>query len=144
MPSSIAHQRCPCRMRSSVSGTPMSLLRLPAVASTASSPALKRRIDASISFTVVLPFEPATAISAGRNRARQCRARTPSARRGSGDPAAGGGGAAAAAAAAGGGGRRPPGRPATRPGGGVVRGGGVVEKAGAVEAPAAQRDEKLA
>src|SRR3954465_3316606 len=69
MPSSTAHQRWPCRMRSSVSGTPMSLLRLPAVASTASSPACERRIEASISFTVVLPFDPATATTAGRNPA---------------------------------------------------------------------------
>src|SRR5437016_4566446 len=75
MPSSIAHHRCSGRMRSRVSGTPMSLLRLPLVASTAASPAWQRKIAASISFTVVLPFEPAIATRAGEKRARQCRAR---------------------------------------------------------------------
>ena len=49
----------------------MSLLRLPRVASTALSFACFLKTAASISLTVVLPFEPAIPTSAGAKRARQ-------------------------------------------------------------------------
>ena len=57
----------------------MSVFRLPRVASDPASPACARRIEASISLVVVLPFEPVIAISAGAKRSRQCRPRRPSA-----------------------------------------------------------------
>ena len=63
MPSS-THARRGARAfrRSSVSGTPMWLFRLPAVAS-AASPSQARRMAAIICVTVVLPLLPVTAIS---------------------------------------------------------------------------------
>jgi len=78
MPSSSTATRWPSRRRSKVSGTPMSLLKLPWVASDA--PAFQAcRMAASICVTVVLPLEPATAISGSVKRARQALARAPSA-----------------------------------------------------------------
>src|SRR4051812_9479557 len=50
----------------------MSLLRLPAGASTFASPPHERRVRARIGLVVVLPFDPATAISIGENWERQC------------------------------------------------------------------------
>ena len=60
---------------------PMSLFRLPVVASTPDSPVTWRRMDASISFTVVLPLLPVTAISGTVKRVRQKAASRPSASR---------------------------------------------------------------
>ena len=79
MPSSIAAAACPARSRSSVSGRPIALLRLPSVASTRASPKCARRIAASISLTVVLPLLPTTTMTGIANRARQCAASAPSA-----------------------------------------------------------------
>ena len=58
MPISITAWRCCSRKLSSVSGKPMWLLKLPAVANTASAPWAARKMVASISFTVVLPLDP--------------------------------------------------------------------------------------
>ena len=68
MPSSIAATRCCARRASSVSGRPIALLRLPRVASTFAAPKCARRIDASISLTVVLPLLPAMTITGIPNR----------------------------------------------------------------------------
>ena len=74
MPSSSTAARC-CsavswRRRSTCSGTPMWLLKLPAVAS-AASPNQACRMAATIWVTVVLPLLPATAISGRCRRLRQ-------------------------------------------------------------------------
>ena len=84
MPSSITAARQPGRRRSSVSGTPMSLLKLPSVAN-APSPCQARKIDAIICVTVVLPLLPATATSGIEKRRRQPAARSPRAARRVGD-----------------------------------------------------------
>ncbi len=65
-----AQPRCAARRRSSVRGTPMSLLKLPCVAR-AASPFQARRTAAIICVTVVLPLLPVTAISGRSNCARQ-------------------------------------------------------------------------
>src|SRR5450830_1741341 len=70
MPSSTTAARCSGRSRSRVSGTPMSLLKLPAVAS-AASPQWARSTEASIWVVVVLPLLPVTAISGPVKRWRQ-------------------------------------------------------------------------
>ena len=57
-----------------MSGRPIALLRLPAVASTAGAPNCSRRIDAIISLTVVLPLLP------DDERERQVEARAPAGR----------------------------------------------------------------
>ena len=63
---------------------PMSLLRLPSVASTGSrEPQWAARIAAIISFTVVLPLLPTIAASGSVNCARQYAASCPSAASGS-------------------------------------------------------------
>ena len=87
MPSSTTPSRCVWRRRNSVRGTPMSLLRLPRVASTSSSAAdleAARRMDAIICVTVVLPLLPVTAISGKANWLRHCCANCPRARLASG------------------------------------------------------------
>lgn len=61
MPSSNTAARCVARRRSSVSGTPMSLFRLPAVASRLASPFHAASTDEIISLVVVLPLLPVTA-----------------------------------------------------------------------------------
>ena len=84
MPSSSTAARCQqtssWRSRSSVSGTPMSLLKLPAVAS-AASPSQACRMAATICVTVVLPLLPVTAISGSSICCRHAAASSPSARR---------------------------------------------------------------
>ena len=74
MPSSTTPARCQhassWRSRSSVSGRPMWLFRLPSVAN-AASPSQARRMLAIICVTVVLPLLPVTAISGRLKRARQ-------------------------------------------------------------------------
>ena len=70
MPSSITASRCVASSRSSVSGRPISLFRLPWVASVACG-CQARRTAAIICVTVVLPLLPATAISGNWKRARQ-------------------------------------------------------------------------
>ena len=132
MPSSITATRCAARRRSSVSGTPISLLRLPRVASTASSPKCARRIAAIISFTVVLPLLPATRRAAARSaraRPRPARPSAPADRR----PRSGSAVAAQALRALGGDQRRD-GAARQRRGDEVV----------AVEALALERDEQVA
>ena len=62
MPISITAARWLARRRISISGTPMSLLKLPCVAN-AASPCQARRMDAIICVTVVLPLLPVTPIS---------------------------------------------------------------------------------
>ena len=80
MPSSTTPARCQAcaswRRRSSVSGTPMSLLRLPCVEKAASA-SQARRIEAIICVTVVLPLLPVTAISGSWKRRRQAAASSP-------------------------------------------------------------------
>jgi hypothetical protein len=71
MPSSTTAERCEGLSRNSVSGTPISLFRLPRVASRLSSPWAAARIAAIISLTVVLPFEPVTPITGKVNFRRQ-------------------------------------------------------------------------
>src|ERR1035438_6026333 len=63
-------------MRSSVSGTPMSLLKLASLQSVAS---FCLRTDAINSFTVVLPFEPPTQTTGSANSFRYAAANFPSA-----------------------------------------------------------------
>jgi len=70
-PTSTTAKRCEGARRSSVSGTPMWLLRLPRVAR--QLPACPR-IAAVISLAVVLPLLPATPTSGPRKCARQARA----------------------------------------------------------------------
>ncbi len=82
MPISITAKRWASRSLSSVSGMPMSLLRLPSVASTAARvPTWAARTAEIISFTVVLPLLPVSATSGSAKRARQWAARRPSAMR---------------------------------------------------------------
>ena len=70
--------RCAARRRSSVSGRPMSLLRLPRRREHARRRRSARaRIAAIISFTVVLPLLPVTTTSGSAKRARQCAASAP-------------------------------------------------------------------
>ena len=76
MPSSTTATRCSERRRNSVSGTPMSLFRLPSVAS-AASPCQTRRIEAIICVTVVLPLLPVTAMSGPLKRWRHWPASSP-------------------------------------------------------------------
>src|SRR5260221_670688 len=72
MPISITAKRWASRSLSSVSGMPMSLLRLPSVASTAARvPTWAARTAEIISFTVVLPLLPVSATSGSAKRARQ-------------------------------------------------------------------------
>jgi hypothetical protein len=101
MPISITAARCVSRSPSRVSGRPMSLLRLPRVASTASAlpPKCARRIAAHISLTVVLPLLPVMPSSGIGKRARQAAASWPSARRVSFTATSGNPGLAAAQAA---------------------------------------------
>ena len=82
---------CSAVSRINVSGTPMSLFRLPCVTQTER---LTPRIEAMSSLTVVLPLLPVTATTGIPNEARHARAIAPSARResrtsicGSGDAA---------------------------------------------------------
>jgi hypothetical protein len=84
MPSSTTATACtPSRRRSSVSGRPMSLLKLPSVAS-ARSPCQARRMEATICVVVVLPLLPPTATSGNAaKRARQAAPSAPSASRAS-------------------------------------------------------------
>ena len=70
MPSSITRRGRRGRRRNRVSGTPMSLLKLPCVAN-AASPCQARKIDAIICVTVVLPLLPVTATSGIAKRRRQ-------------------------------------------------------------------------
>ncbi len=80
MPSSNTAARC-CRSTcQSINGTPMSLFRLPRVASRVFSPNCRARIEAIICVTVVLPLLPVTAITGRTKRERQCAAPAPSAR----------------------------------------------------------------
>ena len=79
MPSSITAIRWWRRRPSTVSGTPMWLFRLPAVA-WAASPWAVRRMDATICVTVVLPLLPVTAISGSVRLVRQPSASACSAR----------------------------------------------------------------
>ena len=80
MPSSNTAARCCLPSCHSISGTPMSLLRLPRVARRPLSPCAVARIDAIICVTVVLPLLPATAMTGSAKRARHCAAASPSAR----------------------------------------------------------------
>ena len=75
IPSSTTAMRWPARRRSNVSGTPMSLLKLPRVANAPPPGHWASRIAASIWVTVVLPLLPVTAITGNVNRARQVVAR---------------------------------------------------------------------
>ena len=79
MPNSTTAMRWCARRRNNVSGTPMSLFKLPCVARLASPGAWACRMDAIICVTVVLPLLPVTAISGRSNCARQARASWPSA-----------------------------------------------------------------
>ena len=78
MPISTTAARCRASSRSRVSGSPISLLKLPCVASTA-SPKAARRMLAIISLVVVLPLLPVTAISGREKRERRQPASKPSA-----------------------------------------------------------------
>ena len=69
MPSSITAACCAASMRNSVSGTPISLFRLPRVARRPSSPWAAARIEAIISLTVVLPLLPVTPMTGMRELA---------------------------------------------------------------------------
>ncbi len=71
MPSSMTAALCAASSRNSVSGTPMSLFRLPRVARQRSAPNAAARIAAIISLTVVLPLLPVTPISGMSNCRRQ-------------------------------------------------------------------------
>ena len=84
MPISTTPIRWASLRRSNVSGTPMSLLKLPRVAKAASAPRCATRMAAIISLAVVLPLLPVTAISGHSKRRRQPPASAPSARRVSG------------------------------------------------------------
>lgn len=81
MPSSSTASRCCAVRRNSVSGRPMSLLRLPAVARRAASPTAHAKTAEIISLTVVLPLLPVTATTGIGNRRRQPAASWPSAMR---------------------------------------------------------------
>ena len=74
MPSSTTASLCVGRKRSRVSGTPMSLFKLPCVASAASD-AATRNMLATICVTVVLPLLPVTAMSGKANCLRHALAR---------------------------------------------------------------------
>src|ERR1022692_4620985 len=67
------------RRRRMVSGSPISLLRLPLVARTFSAPNSARRIAAVISLTVVFPLLPTIPATGSENRRRQNFASAPSA-----------------------------------------------------------------
>ena len=71
MPISITAAWCAGCKRISVSGTPISLFRLPRVARRPSSPKAAARIAAIISLTVVLPLLPVTPMTGMANCARQ-------------------------------------------------------------------------
>ncbi|MCY1365729.1 hypothetical protein D9M68_623170 [compost metagenome] len=71
MPSSNTAARCSGRKRSNVSGTPISLLRLPAVARRRASPRQSASMAEIISLVVVLPLLPVTATTGRENCARQ-------------------------------------------------------------------------
>ena len=81
MPSSSTAIWCCWRRRNKVSGTPMSLLRFPRVASEPPSGQKAARMDANICVTVVLPLLPVTAITGMWNCTRQVLASAPSANR---------------------------------------------------------------
>ncbi|MCY1237529.1 hypothetical protein D9M72_502310 [compost metagenome] len=89
MPSSSTASLCVARRRSTVSGRPMSLFRLPPVARRCSSPTAAAKIAAIISLTVVLPLLPVTATAGSVNWRRQPAPSSPSARRVSGATMAG-------------------------------------------------------
>jgi hypothetical protein len=122
------HAVRPARRRSSVSGTPMWLFRLPAVAK-AASPTQARRMAAIICVTVVLPLLPVTAISGQLKLARQPPASCCSAGQRVGHLQAGQAGIGDAAF-----GQR----------GGRAGGAGLRQEVVGVEALAAQRDEQVA
>ena len=61
----------------SMRGTPTALLKLPSVASIASSPQACLRMEAIICVVVVLPLDPTTQMSGIENCARQARASAP-------------------------------------------------------------------
>ena len=73
MPSSMIAARCVSRRQSSVSGSPIALLKLPWVESTRSAPKCAESAAAVMSFTVVLPLLPTTRASGSVKRARQLR-----------------------------------------------------------------------
>ncbi len=89
MPSSTTAARWEAVRRNSVSGTPISLFRLPCVARRACSPTAAARIDAIISLTVVLPLLPVTPMTGRVNPVRQACAMRPSATSVSGTTIAG-------------------------------------------------------
>ena len=71
MPNSITANRSLERIRNKVKGKPISLFKLPLVTNMDSSPTAALKIDAIISFTVVLPFEPVTNATGIENWERQ-------------------------------------------------------------------------
>ena len=81
MPISMTAALCAALRRNSVRGTPISLFRLPRVASRPSSPWAAARMDAIISLTVVLPLLPVTPMTGRLKRLRQWLAMRPSATR---------------------------------------------------------------
>ena len=89
MPSSMTAARICGVRRISVSGTPISLLRLPRVAMQCAAPTPSVRIAAIISFTVVLPLLPVTPMTGSAKPRRQPLAICPSATRVSGTSSSG-------------------------------------------------------
>ena len=89
MPISTTAARWPACRRNRVSGTPISLFRLPRVERMWSAPYSAARMDAIISLTVVLPLLPVTPMTGIAKRLRHTCAIWPSAWRVSGTTSAG-------------------------------------------------------